>query len=185
MNATAPWLLSLGLSATLLAVTAPRAAQSRGECRRAEGELSRTVSLAQDLRALGSTHPPQPAAASNLQPRIASVLAACALPASALQSLAPEPESAQRSADGGSLRRRRATLVLQGLTLRGLGSFLQGWRSVEPGWVISSIDLTQTGTAEPGADLPLRAALVLEHTRVDAAPTAAAPLDALTPGSRP
>jgi hypothetical protein len=60
---------------------------------------------------------------------------------------------------------QRATLILSGPTLRQLGAFLAAWRGGD--YTVSSIDLSPLdrnagGTAAPGADLPLRAVILLE-----------------------
>lgn len=185
MRTTLLWVASLSLSVALLGVTVPRAVRSSEMSAAAERDLAQTAALVHELGTLRAAPAPTSVAASGLQPRLSAVLAACALPSTTLQSLAPEPEVGQRNADGATIRRRRATVVLQGLTLLNLGRFLEGWRTAEPSWVIASIDLTQTGSAAPGSDLPVRAALVLERTSIEVAQVTATPLDAVSTRSAP
>lgn len=185
MRIALPWVVCLGLSAALLAASIPPAARSASRSAAAERDLERTAVLVREIGALRAAPAPTSVSASGLQPRLAAVLAACALPSATLQSLAPEPEMGQKSADGVTIRRRRATVVLQGLTLLHLGRFLEGWRNAEPAWVVASIDLTQTGSAAPGSDLPVRAALVLERTGVEPPLAKATPIDAMNTGSTP
>jgi hypothetical protein len=109
-----------------------------------------------------------------LTPRISAALAAAGLPASALSSLSPEAESPIGEGDLKA-RRTRAVLTLAPVTLPQLGGFLAAWRSREPQWTVSSIELSpQPGNqspgqsaAAPGGDLPLRAVLGLETLFVD------------------
>ena len=86
------------------------------------------------------------------------------LPPSALQNLTPETESAHGTT---GLRRQVAKLTLDSLTLPELGRFLQEWRSAEPVWTVSSLDITpaparkRAAAAEP-TDRPLRAVITIE-----------------------
>lgn len=173
------WILSVGISAAVLGVTGSRLVASSQRARRAEDELARAATLIQELRAARASKPGAVSSPSALQPRIAAVLASVALPPATLNSLAPEPSSGNRSADGARIEHRRATVVLQDLTLSNFGMFLDAWRRAEPRWVVSGIDLSPSGSAPPGADLPVRAALILEHSSVESFTSTASPVDAL------
>lgn len=65
----------------------------------------------------------------------------------------------------------RAVVTLSPVTLPQLGTFLAAWREREPGWTVSSLDLSpQTDKAEGkagGRDLPLRVVIGLETLFVD------------------
>jgi hypothetical protein len=109
--------------------------------------------------------------ASGLAPRVSAALSACGLPASAMASLSPEAESAVGSGNDVSARRTRAVMTLAPVTLPQLGNFLEAWRSREPDWGVSSIDLSpqqiKEGGAGAGGDLPLRAVVGVESVFVD------------------
>lgn len=112
--------------------------------------------------------------ASGLAPRVSAALSACGLPATAMASLSPEAESAVAAAGAGDLsaRRTRAVMTLAPVTLPQLGSFLEAWRSREPEWGVSSIDLSpqsgkEGGPGAVGGDLPLRAVIGVESVFVD------------------
>jgi hypothetical protein len=112
---------------------------------------------------------------TGLTPRISAALASCGLPASSVASVSPESESALGETDLHA-RRTRAVVTLTGVTLPQLGSFLGAWRTREPAWTVSSVDLSpQNGQGTAGAgsagaaggDLPLRAVIGIETMFVD------------------
>jgi hypothetical protein len=107
---------------------------------------------------------------SGLTPRISAALATSGLPASALASVSPEAESPVGDADLRA-RRSRAVVTLAPITLAQLGGFLAAWRTREPQWTVSSIDVApQNGGARQemaGGDLPLRAVIGIETLFVD------------------
>jgi len=112
---------------------------------------------------------------TGLASQISKALAHCGIPASTLQSLSPESQSAS----GTGCIRKRATLNLTGLTLPQVGAFLAAWRGAD--YTVSSIELSplertpQASAASPGADLPLRAVITLEGLFRDLPNPAGAP----------
>ena len=164
MKVALAWSISIATGSAAIFLMASDTARAIRDSQRARADLARTVPLAAELIALRASRPAPVAAAIGLQPRIASVLNSCNLPAATLHSFAPEADTPRRGQSDGP-HRRRATLVLHGLTLPGFGRFLAAWREAEPGWVIATLDLTQASarSTPAGGDLPLRAALVLEH----------------------
>jgi len=104
----------------------------------------------------------------SLAPRVTQALTAAGVPASSLASLTP-----QSQAMAGGLSKRSAAVSLVPITLPKLGAFLGAWRVAEPGWLVSSIEVSPDleAAATPGADRPLRVSLTLES--LAAAPGAA------------
>jgi hypothetical protein len=154
---------------------------------RATSERSRAGEVSQRLHEIARLRSSAPAwmvrgkPSTGLTPRISAALSACGLPASAMSSLSPEAESPLGDRDIKA-RRSRAVLTLAPVTLPQLGGFLAAWRSREPDWTVSSIDLAlQSGNgqgAAAGGDLPLRAVLGLETLFVDQPPDAPPPAGA-------
>jgi hypothetical protein len=129
---------------------------------------SRAMELV-SLRAAAPSWTRRERPSTGLAPRISAALSAAGLPATAMSSLSPEAESQVGEAALGA-RRSRAVLTLAPVTLPQLGAFLAAWRSREPHWTVSSLDLAPLGgTAKesPGGDLPLRAVIGLETLFVD------------------
>jgi len=124
---------------------------------------------------------------AGLAPRVADALAAAGLPSSLLDNLSAQADSSVAgvnvSAQPGAptVKSRKATLTLASITLPQLGRFLESWRSREPDWVVSNIDLSlvmlTTGTTpsrapstppgEPSGELPLRAVISIESLLVE------------------
>jgi hypothetical protein len=144
---------------------------------RAQGDrLARIAGSAQQLTELEARLPAWaliPKSTAALAPQVSAVLAAAGLPASAMTSLSAE--SASPASPGATVRAqaRHATLVLSGLTLPQVGSFLQAWRQKQPAWTVSQIELSPEASAvgalgkpssrpDTGGDLPLHAVLTLE-----------------------
>lgn len=119
-------------------------------------ELVQRRSLARES-SLPSLPPPSSRAEGGLAGKVARALADAGLPASALQSLSPEAESTDKG-----VVRQHATLTLSGPSLPQVGRFMDAWRTAEPQWIISGLDLSPAGTAAPGADVPLRTVITLD-----------------------
>jgi hypothetical protein len=143
-----------------------RASHAAGMARR---ERARTETMLADIErvhilraSLATTGTAEADSGVPLATRVAGVLSAAGLAQSNLGALSPE-STTQRSG-GGTTVRRRATMTLQSLTLPELGRFLAEWRSREPSWTVTSIDLNPQERAKPtpGADLPIRAVVLLE-----------------------
>lgn len=155
------WTIAAGASLAVAAWSGARALGARAEAVGARAALAHVVAEAGELAALRSDAPDVTDArpASELPARVTAVLATCGLPASAVQNFSAEPS--RRDAREG-VHRERASLVLGQVTLPQAGRFLAAWRDAEPGWVVTSIDLSPGGTTPGGGDLPLRALLTLE-----------------------
>ena len=80
------------------------------------------------VKPAGGEDPP-----GGLTGRVSDAIQHAGLPAAALASLSPEAEVAVGS-DGASAGRRRATLVLTGVTLPQVGAFLHTWAGMQPSW---------------------------------------------------
>ncbi len=114
-----------------------------------------------------------PRSSGDLTSRMTAVLSSCGLPSSTLGSVLPEPPVELPSA-GGVLRTRQVARVsLEKLTLPALGRILDIWRSAEPAWAITAIDLAAAPVIKapaPGEDRQFRlsATLTLEAVFSDA-----------------
>jgi hypothetical protein len=164
---TGAWVVVLAACTTAIAISVTRAIRGRQLASAATAHLRLVSTQVSDLAALTSSKPslPRTSDGPGMGARIASVLAACGLPASAMTSVSPEadtrltvPESTAR------YLRSRVTLTLAGVTLPQLGSFLNGWRTAEPAWVPTALEITPTQPKEgfPGGDRPLNITIVLE-----------------------
>jgi hypothetical protein len=152
-----------------LAFTAPRAADARSKAATAQARLREVARDAGVINALRSEVPDAPESDQSrggLTPRVTTVLQQAGLPANVLASLSPEAESAIATQGGVRVSRRRATLTLAGVTLPQVGRFLEAWRTSEPAWTPTNIDLSPVGAGgkplETGGDLPLRAVIAIE-----------------------
>ncbi len=148
------------LAVAILVFTSARAA--RAHARRAESKQALTTVEAQArelVRLRGSARDSSLSARpeGGLAGKVARALASSGLLGSALQSLSPEAESTDKG-----LVRQHATLTLSGPTLPQVGKFLDAWRTAEPEWIISGLDLSPAGTGTPGADVPLRAVVTMD-----------------------
>ncbi len=177
MRITIPliWTLAGISSAAALAVALPAAMNSRSAARRELGQLERDRGPAQQIAAARASAPAwaaRPRPWRGLARSVSAVLESSGLPPSALSSLSPEAVAAVSDQAQLGAKRQRASLSLTGVTLPGLGRFLEAWRSAEPAWTITSIDIgpersaAATAPAE-GGDLPLRALVRLEAFYVD------------------
>ncbi len=92
-----------------------------------------------------------------LASKVSHALTRAGLSATVMQSLSPEAETSDKG-----VVRQHATLTFSGVTLPQVGRFLDAWRTSEPDWVVSNLDLSPAGTGTPGADLPLRAVITLD-----------------------
>ncbi|MCG3123897.1 MAG: hypothetical protein GIKADHBN_02335 [Phycisphaerales bacterium] len=139
------------------------------------GQLGELASLKARYPAFAASDAPT----EDLTRRVSRVISAAGLASSVLSNVSPDsdqPASSATSAGGTPLYlRRSARLTLEGVTMPQLGRFLEAWRTAEPGWVVTSIDLAATsgssggsriktpeGGAAPGRDRPLRALLAVE-----------------------
>ena len=180
----------------VLVLHAPRVAHARRAADRELARFHQVSTDARELVTLRTAHATRrgPSASPDapppkLSPAITAALASSGLPAQTLASLSPESATREwidSSASGAAaspiaahIIRRRATLVLTPLTLPQLGRFLDTWRkqtapdaqgSAGDPWTVSRIDVEprRDGQPTPGADLPLRATLVMESVSLEA-----------------
>jgi hypothetical protein len=161
------WISAVGLAGAAVAVTAPGAARARHEAVIAQAFLRDAARNAELIATIRTQVPDAPAddpSRGGLTPRVTAALERAGLPVGVLGSLSPEAESQVASQAGVHVSRRRATLTLAGVTLPAVGRFLDAWRTAEPAWTPSSIDVSPAGGQPPevGGDLPLRAVIVIE-----------------------
>jgi hypothetical protein len=177
----------VGASAAAVAITGRIATRSRGAAATAQSELALVAKEAQELVTLraAAASPAARHASAGLAQRVGAALTRAGLSASCLSSLSPEAQSMVAMTDGQPrLTRQRATLVLTSLTLPQLGAFLDAWRSGEPDWTVTGLDVSPAGGAGPvqstGGDLPLRVVLALESvTAEEPAPAPLSPVSSL------
>lgn len=157
------------ITAALIAVlpllwTAPRYYRARTSHQSAISDLRMVTAQAAELASLWSAAPPETRRgrpSGGLASRLAQTVAACGLPQSALHNVTPELESPLTSR-GRPLHRATARLTLEPVTLPELGRFLHQWRTVEPTWTVSSVDLAPSNRPAGEQQKALRAAIVIE-----------------------
>lgn len=165
------WVGVAAAGATIVVLPWERALRARHEAEEAAGALETVRTQAGELQRLRATALPVRRPAAGLQPRIAAVLTASGLAPTALASLAPEAEAAiPGQQGGGTLKRQRVAIVLAGPTLPQVGRFLASWRTAEPAWVVTTIDLTPQPAPPGSGDLPLHTVLGLESIFNDESP---------------
>lgn len=207
--------IALSAAIALLTPLSIRAARARARHDTSHAKLVRVLDQARELKDLQSsiTLPSSSTfadragkdggggGAGGVASKVAASLAACGLPASTMTSLHPDTPTpiadandaissggTTTSGEGGRLLRHRATLTLGGdaLTLPRLGDFLAAWRTREPAWTVTSLDVSPQsrpsqasstssmgvaggaggagggGGGGGGGDLPLRVVVSLE-----------------------
>lgn len=147
-------------AAAILIITGARATRAHGHRHDAQTALAAVTQQAAELSRLRreartTSLPPRPDAA--LAGKVSQALTRAGIPLTVMQSLSPEAETSNKG-----IVRAHATLTLTGLTLPNVGKFLESWRTSEPDWIISNLDLSPSGTGTPGADLPLRAVVTFD-----------------------
>ncbi|MCK6476468.1 MAG: hypothetical protein L6Q35_06525 [Phycisphaerales bacterium] len=107
------------------------------------------------LRAAWPAFAASDAPSEDLTRRVSRVISAAGLASSVLSNVSPDsdqPAGSAKSPGGTPLYlRRSARLSLDGVTLPDLGRFLEAWRKAEPGWVVTSIDLSATSGTSGGS----------------------------------
>lgn len=155
-------------SVGLLAWSASRVVTALGRADAAHTRLTQIQTAATELAALEQR---QPSASlgkrpeRNLSGQIADALAEAGLPPTTLASLTPEedaPITAAPSTNGRpttnslAYRRQAARLTLEPLTLPDLGRYLSAWRTRQPEWTTSSIQISPIITKDAAATSPSR-----------------------------
>jgi hypothetical protein len=140
------------------------AIEARAAAQDARSRLSRVRQVADEIAALRAGVPPQenaaPAPGSELPARITATLARCGLGA---QSIATFSAPAARLDPASGRTTQRATLVLGSLTLHHLGRFLGEWRTEQPAWLVTAVELTPASKATPpGQEPQIHAVLTME-----------------------
>lgn len=156
------WSVALVTVAAVLVPSALSASRSAGRARAAVGTLETTL---RDARVIVQARAAIPAQSSDgLAEAVIAALSAAGSPASALESLTPDPGSDRRFG-AGTVERRRATLIVR-CTLPQAGRLMEVWPRLAPGWTITAADLSpldQRGREAPEAGpRPLRVMLTLE-----------------------
>lgn len=175
--------LLLMFGVLLLAIAGYRATRAGAAAAAAERRAQNLVAAAREIDTIRAELPTWAVVASpdadSLAKRAGQTVASAGLPASSLSSFSTQTESVgSPTPSGARIQRRRASIVLSGITLPQLGSFLTAWRSQEPDWMIVTIDITQDGLDSSGragrgsaggaggsgggGDLPIRVVLAAE-----------------------
>jgi hypothetical protein len=162
----------LAIWLSVLLVVGAGLAVSLGRAQRARTRASVAAAAYQETRTRLDRLAASPAAsatladdsARTLAARVAGALSDAGLPPSTLADLSPERLEPITSGQGPTVARRRALLTLAPITLPQLGRFLESWRTAEPEWTVSALELAPQRQREqpPGGDLPLRVRLTLE-----------------------
>ena len=155
--------IAVAASVVLCAWTGHRYWAARSEATVSLRQLQRVSADAREIASLRSAAPPESRRhrpAPGLATHVADVVSKSGLPQSALQNLSPETEN---GVSGTGLRRQVARMTLEPLTLPEFGRFLQEWRAAEPGWTVSSIEITPAPQRNgKGTERPLRAIIGIE-----------------------
>jgi hypothetical protein len=158
--------LALVLSLVPVVWLASQYARHRTEARAALAHFHTISTQAVELANLKAAAPPEarrPRPDPGIASRLAHAVALANLPQTALQNITPELESTVSSAQGApAYRRTTVRLTLEPITLPELGRFLSEWRTAEPTWTVTTIDLTPVNRPVRDQQRPLRAALVIE-----------------------
>lgn len=165
--------LAIALGAFVLVFACTRAFRAESAAREAERRAGQLGAAAAEIDTLHAGLPAWATSSASesdtLAKRAGQVVASAGLPASALSSFATQSElTGTPTASGSRIERRKANMVLTGVTLPQLGSFLNAWRSREPEWVVAGIDVSPDGLSSAsrvsaaGGDLPLRVVLTAE-----------------------
>jgi len=160
------WVATIVTAVCLIGVAGSHALRARAESVEHRSELRTVAAHASELvqlRSLCTDFPARPD--GGLASKVASALSRAALVNSVLQGLSPEAQTILNGDNGIRLNRQRATLTLANLSLPQVGKFLDAWRTAEPDWIISGIDLSPVnaqGGSSVGTDLPLRAVITIE-----------------------
>ena len=159
------WSVALVTVAAVLVPSALSASRSAGRARDAMGTLETTL---RDARVIVQARAAIPAGSSDgLAEAVIAALSAAGLPASALESLTPDPGSDRSFGGASPVERRRATLTLRG-TLPQAGRLMEVWPRLAPGWTITAADLSpleqrgREASTQTSGPLPLRVMLTLE-----------------------
>lgn len=161
------WVCVATILAFAIGTAVPIASRARQDAERASAEMretSRHASLIVSTQARVTQVVTDDPSRGGLAPRVTASLLRAGLPTGVLLSLSPEADTLVASDGAIRVVRRRATLVLSGVTLPQLGLFLEGWRIAEPAWTPVGIDLSPLAAKGPvaGGDAPLRATVVVE-----------------------
>jgi hypothetical protein len=168
------WIGAVGVAGAAVGVTAPSTARARQDLVVAQASLRDAARNAEVIATMRTQAPEaltDDPSRGGLTPRVTAALERAGLPVGALASLSPEAESQVVGQAGVRVSRRRATLTLAGVTLPAVGRFLDAWRSAEPAWTPTSIDVAPAGgqateAGGAGGDLPLRVVIVIESIAV-------------------
>lgn len=162
---------------------------------RLEQLVTRAAKLDQ-LRADAASRTRAPIDQVNLMSNLNAALLEAGLPVTALTNLTPEADGPVMSGRGGAgddaasrYRRQAARVTIEQVTLPQVGKFLAAWRTAQPRWMVTSLQVQPApAAAAPDravgeiAHQPLRMYLVIESTYLDL-PSASTP-ESLSSGDR-
>jgi hypothetical protein len=164
------WTGAIAACSLTVALTASRAASARSLAARSRAAFLRVSADLHDLAALNASLSPRlsPANTQPLSGRLSAAAAQAGLPASCISSVSPEAQSAITTDAGARVLKRRASVTLASLTLSQFGRLLERWRSANPDWVVTTIDITPASVTPPaaGGDLPLSISITLESLAI-------------------
>lgn len=145
---TRPTQLTLWIIALAALITAMFAAwNARSASRAASQAAVRVASLAHNLQELDSLRGQKQTALLDSPPTesmsaaVRASLKAIGLPDTTLRTLAGSPDEALSGPGLEGYRRLSITLQLTPITTKQLGQFLGAWRTTEPAWLVTRIEL--------------------------------------------
>jgi len=161
--------VALGLSGT----SAARALRAQSEARAAAATYEQTRRTAAEVIALRNTRPtvavgkrPEP----GIYGQFTDALVDAGEPTSVLTNLSPDADSSVTIGGSAARKRQCVRVTLEGVTLPGLGRVMNAWRSAQPEWTVTQVQLTPTSQSEPlpgNAPRPLRVTLLMEAIYLD------------------
>lgn len=175
------WCMTFGIAGSVLYPSVRDYADARAS---AEKQLAECRSVAESLHDLallraGADYHSAASDASDeaMTETISQTLAEVGLASGVLESFVPDRGSSSAplvTSHAGEqtdikIRRERASLILQDITLPRFGVFIDVFLRRRPSWRVTKIDITTDRDAKvtPGEDLPLRAVLSLETVVID------------------
>lgn len=172
----APALITLAalLGGAILAGPALRARAAGKRASEATSNLERMRADIEELQRLRARRPaisagkrPQP----NVYAHLTDALVEAGVPTQSLKEVSPgEDASVKVEGAAGNYRRQSMRVTLEAVTLPQTGRFFDVWRSRQPEWTVTSIQITPvTGKDQPrqAAQRPIRVQLVMEATYLE------------------
>jgi len=165
--------LAVTVAVGLSGIAASRALRARSEARVAKVMYERTRRAAAEVLTLRSTRPtvsvgkrPEP----GIYGQFTDALVRAGEPTSVLTNLSPDADSSVTIEGTAARKRQRVRVTLEGITLPGLGRVMNAWRTAQPEWTVTQVQLTPASSGDPAPGLvprPLRVALLMEATYLE------------------